>query len=390
MMRSLSPGKKADFALLARLRTVGPYEEWLLRRDSGTLMVARRPRPDRPDQDALNQRLSAGSRLAKRVEHQNVVHCMGRIQAPGLTAQLLETLDGVALATALEKARAPSPALAVWIGRQMAEGVAHAHSLKEAHKNLSPEHVMLLRPGNVKVDFGLSGSTASSNDSLTSLVDTRYSDPRWLLDPSDHPKQDAFSIGAIVWEMLAGQRFSEARARAGARYVRVPMGRPIARLEAILEQCLNDRGDGVADARVLADGLTRVFYADLNGEDDRDGSKALAQWIGPHLKTTTASTDDEEMPMRPPDVTDTFDRLLVQRDEPIHPAELTQADASVGVSDAWTPGLALRTQAEFFSAARSRRSAHRPRPVLRNALFWYWIGFSLTFAFLLLLAAMRR
>src|SRR5688572_31176845 len=100
---------QAAFELLAHVRNVGPYEEWLARPRGKArvrlpaLLVARRAHPARDDPAALNERLSVASDVAQRVEHQNVVHCFGRFATEDLTAQLLEALDGIDLAAALRR-----------------------------------------------------------------------------------------------------------------------------------------------------------------------------------------------------------------------------------------------------------------------------------------------
>lgn len=387
MVASQDHGSPAAFALLARMRTVGPYEEWLARPDDlrlPPLVVARRAHPERKDQTALNRRLAVASEIAQRLEHQNVVHCHGRIETSDLTAQLLEALDGAPLGAALERAGPIEPTLAVWVGRQIAEAIAHAHSLGEPHRGLNPEHIIVTRHGQVKVDFGLAAENPLlEENALTSFVDLRYTDPRWLTRTENHPKLDAFAVAAILWEMIVGRRYTDARDETRAPYV--PTGSAPPTLETALEEVLHAEKSGVPGGRFLADRLTRIFYADLDGDDEQYGRQALAAWVAGAAERETALLERHrarpgrgsnerpsggaaanEVPRSravgagPPGCSshptpvgsESFDEMVAQLDEPVRPSPFTRDDVGLE-SDrtpdgSWAPGMALKTKLELF------------------------------------------
>jgi serine/threonine protein kinase len=414
---------QAAFELLAHVRNVGPYEEWLARPRGHAkarlpaLVVARRAHPAREDPVALNERLGVASTIAQRVEHQNVVHCFGRFDTEDLTAQLLEALDGIDLAVGLRRSGPIAIPLAVWIARQISEGAAHAHSLGESHRGLNPEHVTVTRQGDVKVDFGLAAqSSAFASSALTNWIDLRYAEPRWLTDPLQHARLDAFGIAAILWELIAGRPFTEARDEARAAYLRTERA-PTA-LEAILEKAL---GEGVPDARALGDALTRVFYADLDGDDERDGRRALADWVGSVAEAESALFAEhhervkQEMSRTEIDG-DSFEALLAELDTPVRPREFTSDDVDLGsvrsLGGSWAPGMALRTQlqlaievqptekisptepdgpkTEVQTEAPVVSAKDFPRPKKAPSKFlWFWAGFAVTFSLLLLFSAWR-
>ncbi len=428
----------AGFELLAYLRNVGPYEEWLARPRGKArlglpaLVVARRAHPSRPDGPALDARLAVASRIAQKVEHQQVVHCYGRFDTTELTAQLLEALEGIDLACALRRSGPIAAPLAVWIARQMAEGIAHAHSIGEAHGGLNPEHVMVTRLGAVKVDFGLAAEHASlAQTALTSWVDLRYVEPRWLTDAALHPRLDAFGIAAILWELLTGRLFTEARDEARAVYL--PTHRAPSALEALMNRALDPAAEPV-DVRGLADALTRIFYADLDAEDEQDGRPALAAWIRQvareELSVFAEHRERIEQDSHRTEIDgDSFEAVLAELDAVVRPSEFTKDDVDLGsersLDGSWAPGMALRTRLELFQSEQPTagsagdrpggavapdsarggslraslappapvpsRSAPDTRPPKKNPskFLWFWAGFAVTFSLLLLFSVWR-
>lgn len=105
---------------------------------------------------------------------------------------------------------------ALKIGAEIAEALELAHSRGFVHRDLKPSNIMLTQQGRVKVmDFGValqihkSGSAESDISDISSEIrptpDTLpYLSPEQLSgDPVDQ-RSDLFSLGVILFEMLAG------------------------------------------------------------------------------------------------------------------------------------------------------------------------------------------
>jgi eukaryotic-like serine/threonine-protein kinase len=102
---------------------------------------------------------------------------------------------------------------------QIAEGLAAAHAAGITHRDLKPDNILLTRAGHVKiVDFGLAKVAASCAAAASAEPGALLSEPGVVMgtveymspeqvrgQQADH-RSDIFSLGLIVYEMLAGRR----------------------------------------------------------------------------------------------------------------------------------------------------------------------------------------
>jgi serine/threonine protein kinase/Tol biopolymer transport system component len=103
---------------------------------------------------------------------------------------------------------------------QIARGLAAAHEKGIVHRDLKPENIFVTASGQVKIlDFGLARRTdALANADTMSPTVGRFTDPGTVLgtvgymspeqvrgEPGDH-RSDIFSFGAVLYELVSGQR----------------------------------------------------------------------------------------------------------------------------------------------------------------------------------------
>jgi serine/threonine-protein kinase len=94
------------------------------------------------------------------------------------------------------------------IARQIAEGIAQAHLRTVVHRDIKPANVMLAGDGTAKVtDFGLAHFAGSGESTRTAgVVGTlAYMSPEQAQGLSTDPRTDVWSLGCVIYEMLAGR-----------------------------------------------------------------------------------------------------------------------------------------------------------------------------------------
>lgn len=166
------------------------------------------------------KRFEQEARAAAALNHPNIIAVYGfgtdSQETPYLVTELLQ---GQTLRERLEQGELPVRK-AVEFGLQAALGLAAAHSRGVVHRDLKPENIFLTRDGVVKIlDFGLAKlSEPIGSDALT-IGATRgltgpgvvmgtagYMSPEQVRGQIVDHRSDIFSLGAILYEMLSGQR----------------------------------------------------------------------------------------------------------------------------------------------------------------------------------------
>ena len=210
------------------LRDPRPDRRW---RDGRGVSGARRaPAPRRCSQGAAvvvlrrsrsTAALRREARAASALNHPNIltIHDIGTHEgAPYLVSELLE---GESLRDRLSREGRSRSGNAIDIVVQIAQGLAAAHEQGIVHRDLKPENLFVLRDGRVKIlDFGLAKLTrpepacrmrarAPTSPAETEpgvVMGTRLHVARAVAGPARRPRADIFSLGAILYEMLAGRR----------------------------------------------------------------------------------------------------------------------------------------------------------------------------------------
>ncbi len=91
---------------------------------------------------------------------------------------------------------------------QIAEGLAAAHEAGVVHRDIKPANIMLT-PGGVKIlDFGLAklADVTQMTQTGATLGTPAYMAPEQAKGEKVDPRCDIWSLGAIVYEMVTGQR----------------------------------------------------------------------------------------------------------------------------------------------------------------------------------------
>src|ERR1700728_4022721 len=170
------------------------------------------------DPDRL-RRFEQEARAAAALNHPNILVVFQLGTHDGVPYLVSELLEGSTLREPLQRGALPIRK-AIDYGVQIARGLAAAHEKGIVHRDLKPENVFVTKDGRVKIlDFGLArllpqrGEVEVNAPTLSDLTDpgtvmgtVGYMSPEQVSGkPADH-RADIFAFGAILYEMLTGNR----------------------------------------------------------------------------------------------------------------------------------------------------------------------------------------
>ena len=167
------------------------------------------------------RRFRREARAVSALNHPNIftVHEVGQIES--LNFIVAEFIEGETLRNRMRRQRL-GVREALGIATQIASALAAAHKAGIVHRDVKPENIMLREDGIVKVvDFGLakltqpqSSTTSTEAPTLTNLTTdpgtmmgtVSYMSPEQARGVDVDQRTDVFSLGVLVYEMIAGER----------------------------------------------------------------------------------------------------------------------------------------------------------------------------------------
>lgn len=166
-------------------------------------------------------RFEREARTVSTLNHPNICSLFDVGSQDGVEFLVMECIDGESLAKRLKRG-----ALAVdqvlRIGAELAAAVGTAHRGGVIHRDIKPGNIMLTKSGAKLLDFGLARPTAATA-SVASMTTTsaspspvteegtivgtfQYMSPEQLEGKELDARSDIFSLGAVLYEMVTGER----------------------------------------------------------------------------------------------------------------------------------------------------------------------------------------
>ncbi|MEM1347637.1 MAG: serine/threonine-protein kinase [Myxococcota bacterium] len=142
-------------------------------------------------------------------EHPNVVRTLSFGYTSGQRYIVYEFMQGGSLRDFLIRSPRVEPEVALAVVRDVAAGIAFAHSHDVVHRDLKPENILLTRadpPYTAKLcDFGLSARGKPGEKMRARYGSPGYMAPEQFRGEYDH-RVDFYALGVVLYEMLFGRR----------------------------------------------------------------------------------------------------------------------------------------------------------------------------------------
>ena len=222
----LSAGTRlGPYEILSALGAGGMGEVYRARDTKLDRAVAIKILPDAfaADPDRLARFRREAKTLAS-LNHPNIGGIHGLEEAQGVTAIVMELVEGEDLAQRIARGAIPLDE-ALPIARQIADALEAAHEQGIVHRDLKPANIKLRPDGAVKVlDFGLakamettpgSSPSASMSPTITTPAMTQagmilgtaaYMSPEQAKGRPADTRSDVWALGCVLYEMFTGRR----------------------------------------------------------------------------------------------------------------------------------------------------------------------------------------
>lgn len=174
-------------------------------------VAIKRIRPDKEEDRENRERLRREARAAARLSHSSIVHVYDIFQDGDSDCIVMEFVEGRPLNTLIVDGPL-EPGRASALGREIAEGLAEAHTKGIVHRDLKTENVIVTPSGRAKIlDFGLAkpvtrGDFDASLTGKGQVVGTsRAMSPEYVSGENVDHRADLFALGVLLYEILTCQ-----------------------------------------------------------------------------------------------------------------------------------------------------------------------------------------
>ena len=166
--------------------------------------------PEFASDPAFVERFRREAQAAANLNHPNIVGIYDWGQEDGTYFIVMEYIEGRSLAEILRSEGPIDPDRAVEITADVAAALSFAHRGGLVHRDVKPGNVLVTSSGQVKVaDFGIATAANAGDANLTKtglvMGTATYFAPEQAQGKPVDPRSDLYSLGVVLYEMLAGE-----------------------------------------------------------------------------------------------------------------------------------------------------------------------------------------
>ena len=195
------------------------FERELGRGGMATVYLARDLKHDRavavkvllPDLSASigGERFEREIRLAGRLQHPHILGMYDSGVADGLLYYVMPFVEGESLRDRIDREGQLPIDDALQLTLEVADALGYAHKQQIIHRDIKPENILLTGGHALVADFGIARAVEAGSQKLTqtgmAIGTPTYMSPEQGMGEAVGPTADIYSLGCVLFEMLAGE-----------------------------------------------------------------------------------------------------------------------------------------------------------------------------------------
>ena len=174
---------------------------------TNTTVAVKILRDEFSDSEDFIRRFKNESKAVSLLNHPNIIKVLDVNVTEKIQYIVMELIDGITLKEYIDQRKVLSWKETVKFTTQLLEALAHAHQKGIVHRDIKPQNIMLLSDGNIKVmDFGIARFSRNERRTVTdkAIGSVHYISPEQAQGDKTDARSDIYSVGVMMYEMLAG------------------------------------------------------------------------------------------------------------------------------------------------------------------------------------------
>ena len=149
--------------------------------------------------------------ITARLQHPHILTLIESGQEGGLVYYVMPHIEGESLRVRLSREPPLSITGAVWIAREVADALAYAHGHGVIHRDIKPENILVADGHAWVADFGIARAIETSGEKSLTMAGLPIGTPAYMSPeqaegrPNVDGRSDIYSVGCVLFEMLAGR-----------------------------------------------------------------------------------------------------------------------------------------------------------------------------------------
>ena len=168
--------------------------------------------PDLAAEPDLAVRFISEIRTLASFDHPNIAQLHTAFQADNQLVMMMEFVEGFTLEHRGQQGAIPGGEVVQYISQTLS-ALSYAHARGVVHRDIKPANIMVTSHGIAKLmDFGIAKSAVDNNLTRpgTTMGSLYYMSPEQVRGTTVDARSDIYSIGIVLYELLAGHRPFEA------------------------------------------------------------------------------------------------------------------------------------------------------------------------------------